>query len=486
MGGWVLTAYDDVALALSDPRFSAAGRPPQPRYGRPTTMVTSDPPQHTRLRRLVSKAFTARAVERLRPRIQDMVDGLLDAVREAGWMDIVQDLSYPLPVSVIAEMLGVAPVDRPRFKRWASDGLAGVVGRFASPEERERARRSGEELQDYFLHTIAERRRQPGDDLVSSLIAAQERGQALDDEEVLDNCTLLITAGHETTTNLIGNGMLALFRRPDQLQRLRDDPSLMSTAVEELLRFDPAVQTVTRRSKEDVLPELPPKRYCRLDVEIDQESRLRYEAALKEGAEEFRVFGETRKLTPSIFTILNALRQIAGQAKVPFALEWLRSAIRDHDKPCLVFCHHLPVIDRIADGLRASGISVATLDGRTPNENRQRAVDVFQAGEADAFVATPAAGGVGLTLTRAHDVVFVERQWAPAIEDQGADRAHRIGQTGSVTVWFLVSDTSIDQKLQKVVEQKRELVDRVLGVGETEVLSDLVDELRRVVEKLPA
>jgi len=191
-------------------------------------------------------------VERLRPRIQQIVDCLLEAVRPQGRMDIVGDLSYPLPVSVIADMLGVAPEDRPRFKRWASDGLAGVVGRFASPEQRERARRSGEELQDYFRRTIARRRRQPGDDLVSALIAAQERGQALDDEEVLDNCTLLITAGHETTTNLLGNGMLALLRWPNQLRRLRDDSSLMTTAVEELLRYDPAVQTVTRRAKEDV------------------------------------------------------------------------------------------------------------------------------------------------------------------------------------------------------------------------------------------
>lgn len=250
-GGWVLTRYDDVALALSDRRFSAADRPPQRRYGRATTMVTADPPEHTRLRRLVSKAFTVKAVESLRPRIQEIVDGLLDAVADAR-MDIVRDFGYPLPVTVIAEMLGVPVQDRESFKRWASEGLAGIVGRLASPEDRERAHRSGDELRAYFQDAVARRRRQPRDDLVSALTAAEDEGQALSEEEVLDNCTLLITAGHETTSSLIGNGMLALLRNPDQLGLLGDDPGLIESAVEELLRYDPPVQAVTRRALEDV------------------------------------------------------------------------------------------------------------------------------------------------------------------------------------------------------------------------------------------
>ena len=252
MGGWVLTRYEHVALALSDPRFSAADRPPMRRYGRATTMVTADPPEHTRLRRLVSKAFTPRAVERMRLRIQEIVDGLLDAVPPGGRMDVARDLAYPLPVVVIAEMLGVPVEDRERFKRWASEGLAGIVGRFASVEQQEQARRSGEELREYFVDIIAQRRRERRDDLVSALIGAEDQGQALSGDEVLDNCTLLITADHETTTSLIGNGVLALLRHPSELQRLRTDPSLTRTAVEELLRYDPPVQAVTRRTKENV------------------------------------------------------------------------------------------------------------------------------------------------------------------------------------------------------------------------------------------
>lgn len=251
MKGWVLTTYEHVALALSDPRFSAANRPPMRRYGRPTTMVSADPPEHTRLRRLVSMAFTPRAIEGMRPRIQQVVDGLLDAVA-GGSMDVVRHVAYPLPVVVIAEMLGVPAEDRARFKRWASEGLSGIVGRFASPEQRERASRSGRELDAYFRETIARRRHDPGEDLISRLIAARDEGQALSDEEVFDNCTLLITAGHETTTGLIAGGLLALLRRPDQLARLHDDPSLLPTAVEELLRFEPPVQAVTRRAREDV------------------------------------------------------------------------------------------------------------------------------------------------------------------------------------------------------------------------------------------
>jgi pimeloyl-[acyl-carrier protein] synthase len=250
-GGWVLTRYHDVALALSDRRFSAADRPPMRRDGPVTTMVTADPPEHTRLRRLVSKAFTAKAVEAMRPRIRQIVDGLLDE-GEGQRMDVVQDFAYPLPVTVIAEMLGVPVADRDKFKRWASQGLAGIVGRLASAEDRARAQRGGEELRSYFTDAIARRRRDPGDDLISALIAAEDEGSAPSEAEVLDNCTLLITAGHETTSSLIGNSMLALLRNPDQLRRLQDDPSLIETAVEELLRYDPPVQAVTRRTLEDV------------------------------------------------------------------------------------------------------------------------------------------------------------------------------------------------------------------------------------------
>jgi len=250
MGGWVVTGFDQAALALSDQHFSAAGRPPQ-RSGPPTTMVTADPPEHTRLRRLVSKAFTARAVEDMRPRIQAIVDGLLNNV-DGDRMDVARDLAAHVPIMVIAEMLAVPVEMRQTFRRWTDEGMMAIIGRHASDEDKARMQRSGRELRDYFRQVIAERRRDPGDDLISALIAAEDEGRAMGDAEVMDNCTLLLTAGNETTTSLIANGMHQLLRHPSQFDRLRRDPSLVNGAVEEMLRFDPAVHCVTRRVKDSI------------------------------------------------------------------------------------------------------------------------------------------------------------------------------------------------------------------------------------------
>lgn len=250
MRGWVVTGFDQAALALSDQHFSAAGRPPQ-RGGQPTTMVTADPPEHTRLRRLVSKAFTARAVEDMRPRIQAIVDGLLDDV-DGDRMDVARDLAAHVPIMVIAEMLAVPVEMRETFRRWTDEGMMAIIGRHASDEDKARMQRSGRELGDYFRQVIAERRRDPGDDLISALIAAEDEGRAMGDAEVMDNCTLLLTAGNETTTSLIANGMHQLLRHPSQFDRLRRDPSLLNSAVEEMLRFDPAVHCVTRRVKDSI------------------------------------------------------------------------------------------------------------------------------------------------------------------------------------------------------------------------------------------
>src|SRR3990170_7334003 len=209
-------------------------------------MLTSDPHEHTRLRGLVNKAFTPRAVERLRPHIQQIVDGLLAGVVEAGRMDVIQDLAYPLPVIVIAEMLGISPQDRAQFKKWSTDIAATTGGPLLAPEVLERARQSAIELADYFRGVIARRRREPQDDLISALIAAEEQGQVLSEDELLATCILLLVAGNETTTNLIGNGMLALLRHPDELQRLRNDPSLIVSAVDEMLRYDGPAQMTSR------------------------------------------------------------------------------------------------------------------------------------------------------------------------------------------------------------------------------------------------
>jgi cytochrome P450 len=259
LGFWVLSRYEDVAASLRDPRFAkeAIASFVAARFGRPVermSMLDLDPPDHTRLRSLVSKAFTPRVVEQLRPHIQSIVDDLLRRV-DAHAMDLIEDFAYPLPVIVICEMLGVPVSDRERFKQWGLDvarGLDALMLPVDSPVIL-RARESRFALTDYFRQLIAERRRDPRADLLSGLIAAEEAGDRLSEEDLLATSILLLLAGHETTVNLIGNGTLALLRHPEQLQRLRDDPGLITTAVEELLRYDGPVQRTARIPSEDVV-----------------------------------------------------------------------------------------------------------------------------------------------------------------------------------------------------------------------------------------
>ena|SRR2546427_1180710 len=264
MESWILTRYEDVDFSLRDPRFSADRGRARTRFsemiqqqeaefgpfGRTPTMLTADPPLHTRLRRLVSKAFTPRAVENLRPRIQEIVDQLLDEAEERGKFDLVTQLSYPLPVIVIAEMLGIPPEDRARFKHWSDAVVETLGGPFTPPDVMERARTSIMELADYFGEHIADRRQNPRDDLISGLVAAEEQGQVLSEDEIFATLILLLIAGNETTTHLIDGGVLALLRNPDQAQLLRDDPALMPSAVEELLRYTGPVQGTGRVAME--------------------------------------------------------------------------------------------------------------------------------------------------------------------------------------------------------------------------------------------
>lgn len=263
---WVLTRYDDVVAVLKDPRFSADRRRAQNRLteqaaamieeagavGRANTMLTADPPEHTRLRLLVSRAFLPHAVEPLRQHIQQIADELLDAVQDTGRMDIIQDFAYPLPVIVIAELMGVPPEHRAQFRRWSDDVVAALGGPLGPPELRERGMRSVRELEEYFRGVIAERRRKPKEDLVSVLVAAEEQGDVLSEEQLLATCMVMLIAGNETTRNLIGNGMLALLHDRDQLEKLWNDPSLVESAVEELLRYAGPVQTTARVATEDV------------------------------------------------------------------------------------------------------------------------------------------------------------------------------------------------------------------------------------------
>ena len=193
------------------------------------SMLDRDPPDHTRLRGLVSKAFTPRVVDVLRPHIQQIVDGLLDRVENQGGMDLIEDFAYPLPVTVICEMLGVPLEDRERFKIWGLDIARGLDAIWLPPDSdvTKRSVAARHELADYFRDLIARRRAQPRSDMLSGLIAAEEAGDKLSEEELLATCILLLVAGHETTVNLIGNGTLALLRHPEQLHRLQEDPGLI-------------------------------------------------------------------------------------------------------------------------------------------------------------------------------------------------------------------------------------------------------------------
>ena len=264
MESWVLTRYQDVDFVLSDSRFSADRRQGRTRFsemlaqqeadfgpfGRTQTMLTSDPPQHTRLRRLVSKAFTPRAVENLRPRIQEIVDYRLNEAEERGKFDLVTALAYPLPVIVIAEMLGIPPEDREKFKHWSDAVVETLGGPFTPPDVMERARNSITELADYLGHHIEERRKAPREDLISGLVQAEEQGQVLSEDEIFATCILLLIAGNETTTHLIDNSVYALLQNPAQIDILREDPSLMAPAVEELLRYIGPVQATGRVAME--------------------------------------------------------------------------------------------------------------------------------------------------------------------------------------------------------------------------------------------
>jgi pimeloyl-[acyl-carrier protein] synthase len=261
LGFWVLTRYEDVVMTLRDPRFAkeAIASWVAARFGRTMpgvglSMLDRDPPDHTRLRGLVMRAFTPRVVEALRPRIQGIVDDLIDQVAGAGAMDLIEDFAYPLPVMVICEMLGVPAGDRDRFKHWSLDIARGLDAILLPPDSdvTRRSEAARIALSDYFRELIAARRAAPRADLLSGLIAAEEAGDKLHPDELLATCILLLVAGHETTVNLIGNGSLALLRHPDQLRRLRNDPALIGSAVEELLRYDGPVQRTARIPSEDV------------------------------------------------------------------------------------------------------------------------------------------------------------------------------------------------------------------------------------------
>lgn len=259
---WHVLGYAEVHAALRHPCLAAArsgsflSEEQRQEFGALATMlpcmlVFADPPRHTRLRSLVTRAFTPRVVERLRERVQEIVDELLAPMAPAGQLDAIADLAVPLPTMVIAELMGIPSADRVRLRAW-SDDFAAFIGGPIAPDGVAHADRALRDLTDYFREAIARLREEPGDNLISGLIAAERRGGALTAEELLATCVILLVGGHETTTNLIGNGLLALLRHPDQLRRLRRDPSLIASAVEELLRYDSPAQMTTRVANDDL------------------------------------------------------------------------------------------------------------------------------------------------------------------------------------------------------------------------------------------
>ena len=267
MNAWVLTRYSDVLDALSDPRLTSgqrvasyAGSLPgslrpqlQPLFDQIGKWIGNlDPPDHTRLRRLINVVFTPKMVESLRGAIERLVHELLDDVRSKGAMDFVRDFAYPLPAIVIAHMLGVPPRDRDVFMDWSDDLTAYAGTGQADIDAARAASESAAALTAFFKDLAEQRRAKPHDDLVTSLVQLEDEGDKLSEQELLSMCGFLLVAGHETTMALLSNGMLALLRHRDQLERLRNEPALVVAAVEELLRFDSPIQHQTRVAAEDM------------------------------------------------------------------------------------------------------------------------------------------------------------------------------------------------------------------------------------------
>ncbi|MDQ6726326.1 MAG: cytochrome P450 [Actinomycetota bacterium] len=263
-GFWALTRYDDCQHVLRHPGVgkdfrgaaSAIGlseeqqaEQAQFRENR-SNMLVADPPDHTRLRRLAAQAFTPRTVETLRPGVVTMVDGLIDAFGD-GDVDVMEALAFPLPVTVIGEMLGVPAEDRAQLRPLVR-AITAVLELVVTPEALSAASAANATLIDYFAGLVAERRAHPQDDLLTRLIQAEDEGDQLSEWELISTAILLFAAGFETTTNLIGNSVLALLHGPDQLDRLRGDRSLLRPAVEEMLRYDSPVQIAVRMANEDV------------------------------------------------------------------------------------------------------------------------------------------------------------------------------------------------------------------------------------------
>jgi cytochrome P450 len=268
IGGWILTRFDDIIATFKDvDHYGNEGRlakavdylPAETRarfrafedHYRTKGLLFSDPPDHTRLRTLVTKAFTPRVVESMRPRIQAIADELLDAAPSAGTLDVMADFAIPLPATVLAEIYGAPVADRLRIRRWAEALLSFQGVNKPGIETLERAQTALVEIRAYLAALIAERRREPREDLLSQLVAAESEGDRLTEAELISTSVTLLVAGHETTTSLIGSAIYTLLHHPDQWRLVQDDPGLLRSALEEVLRYESPVSRQPRLMKAD-------------------------------------------------------------------------------------------------------------------------------------------------------------------------------------------------------------------------------------------
>ncbi|MEU6643867.1 cytochrome P450 [Saccharomonospora sp. NPDC046836] len=252
---WLVTGYADAKTLLADPSLSKDARKRPALFAAPLTvegseptpfsemlaahMLNTDPPDHTRLRKLVNKAFTARTVASLRPRIEQIAADLLDDMAGSTEVDLLTAYAFPLPITVICELLGVPAADRESFRAWSTMVIA--------PTSADAAGQASQQMAGYLSELVARKREEPADDLLSGLVHVTDAGDQLSEPELISMAFLLLVAGHETTVNLIGNGLLALLRNPEQLAALRADPGLLPNAVEEFLRYDGPVNLATLR-----------------------------------------------------------------------------------------------------------------------------------------------------------------------------------------------------------------------------------------------
>ncbi|WP_078428061.1 cytochrome P450 [Alkalihalobacterium alkalinitrilicum] len=264
--GWILTRYHDINEALLNPGLTSQRIRPSKSMSKEKVldmvstfeilskwMVFNDPPNHTRIRMLVNKAFTPKAVEEMRPFMYEVTDYLLDQVESAKKMDVIRDYAFVLPILVISKMLGLPDEDRGLLKQWSDDLLLLVFGAVKDSDRHERAQKGMQQMASYLGDVVNDRLKNPKDDLISSLVNAKEKGDALSKDEIIATCTLLVFGGHETTTNLIANGLLSLISNPEQLKLLKNNPSLIDTAIEELLRYDGPSKAIMRVAKKDVV-----------------------------------------------------------------------------------------------------------------------------------------------------------------------------------------------------------------------------------------